>query len=68
MRTRRAADLDDHPPVPIHSSVTATTISVSLLVSTGLGVSLCPKPNPFQGWVADDAILLFSHPFVRPVT
>ena len=43
---RSAADLDSHPPVPMHSSVTATSISVSLLVSAGL-YGLPHKPNHF---------------------
>ena len=53
---RRAADLDAHPPVPMHSLSTSTVTSVSFrfsrLVSSGLR-SLSPTSPTLQGWVAD---------------
>ena len=48
---RRAADLDAHPPVPIHSLSTTTVTLVSLLSFQSpsqrrLAVSSTRKPNP----------------------
>ena len=52
MHTRSAADLDSHPPMPVHSSVTATVTLVFLLLfqsPSQLGLAWFPsQAQPFR--------------------